>query len=244
MVLTIPTIASVAPINCELSLDSGRCIKYVATLNSNPKTHVADELQYTLKKNSHQDHHDDWEGVNTICHTIDNIVNVEMETDFFDGKSVLEIGFVTGLPSVYAFEAGADKIAMHTIDKTSLELYCKPTLKRNNIPLNKTKLSCGTMEELRKFLGGKKYDIILAPDLLNRTEAEFDTVHEIIHEGLSYDGICLFSCRTHYPNVDGSLTVFLQLVKRRREFEAIERWSSPRTDIIQQKVFQLTRSLF
>lgn len=41
-----------------------------------------------------------------------------METDFFDGKSVLEIGFVTGLPSVYAFENGAEEIAMHTMDKT------------------------------------------------------------------------------------------------------------------------------
>ncbi|CAL2038456.1 unnamed protein product [Caenorhabditis brenneri] len=243
MVLVIPTIPSVAPINCELSLDSGRCIKYVATRNANPKTHVAEELPM-MRKNSHQDHHDDWEGVNTICHTIDNIVNVEMETDFFDGKSVLEIGFVTGLPSVYAFENGADEIAMHTMDKTSLELYCRPTLKRNNIPLNKTKVSCGTMEEIRKFLGGKKYDIILAPDLLNRQEAEFEIVHEILHQGLSYDGICLFSCRTHYANVDGSLNAFLQLIKRRREFEPIERWSSPRTDIIQQKVFQLTRSLF
>lgn len=244
MVLVIPTIPSVAPVNCELTLDSGRCIKYIATMDSNPKTHVAEELHYMLRKNSHQDHHDDWEGVNTICHTIDNIVNVEMETDFFDGKSVLEIGFVTGLPSVYAFENGADEIAMHTIDKTSLELYCKPTLKRNNIPKNKTKVSCGSMEELRNFLGGKKYDIILAPDLLNRQESEFEVVHEVLNQALSYDGICLFSCRTHYPNVDGSLNAFLQLVKRRREFEPIERWSSPRTDIIQQKVFQLTRSLF
>uniref|UniRef100_A0A8R1DN94 Uncharacterized protein n=1 Tax=Caenorhabditis japonica TaxID=281687 RepID=A0A8R1DN94_CAEJA len=243
MVLTMPTLCSVAPVNCLLSLDSGRSIKYVATGNANPKSHVADELPM-IRKNSHQDHHDDWEGVNSLCHTIDNIVNAEMETDFFDGKSVIEIGFVTGLPSVYAFENGAEEIAMYTMDNASLELYCKPTLKRNNIPLNKTKVSFGSMEEARKFLGGKKYDIVLAPDVLHRQEAEFEAVHEIIHQALSYDGICLFSCRTHYANVDGSLNAFLQLVKRRREFEAIERWSSPRTDIIQQKVFQLTRSLF
>ncbi|CAI2349415.1 unnamed protein product [Caenorhabditis sp. 36 PRJEB53466] len=243
MVISMPTIPSVAPINCELSLDSGRCIKYVATRNANPKSHVADELP-VIRKNSHQDHHDDWESVNNLCHIIDSIVTVEMETDFFDGKAVLEIGFVTGLPSVYAFENGADEIAMHTADKASLELYCRATLKRNSIPLNKTKLSFGTIEDLRKFLGGRKYDIILAPDLLNRQESEFEMVHELIHEALSYDGICLFSCRTHYANVDGSLNAFLQLAKRRREFDAIERWSSPRTDIIQQKVFQLTRSLF
>lgn len=135
------------------------------------------------------DRHDDWEGVNTLCHVIDSIVNAEMETDFFDGKSVLEIGFVTGLPAVYAFENGAEQIAMHTSDKGSLELYCQPTLKRNNIPRNKTKVSFGSMQELREFLGGKKYDIILAPDLLNRQEAEFEDLHEVLHQGLSYDGI-------------------------------------------------------
>lgn len=52
MVLTISTIPSVAPIQCELCLDSGRSIKYVATRNANPKSHVAEELPI-IRKNSH-----------------------------------------------------------------------------------------------------------------------------------------------------------------------------------------------
>lgn len=32
-----------------------------------------------------------WEGVNTLCQLLDAIVESEMETDFFEGKSVLEV---------------------------------------------------------------------------------------------------------------------------------------------------------
>ncbi|CAB3402904.1 unnamed protein product [Caenorhabditis bovis] len=240
MVVIASTIADLAPVNCELQLESGRNIKYVATRNANPKTHVGEELPI-MRKNSH---HTDWEGVNSLCQAIDQIVEIEMESDFFDGKSVLEIGFSTGLPSVYAFESGANEVALHTFTKTAMEVFCKPTLKRNNIPNNQTKFSFGSLEEMKKCLGGKKFDIILAPDLLNRSETEFELLHDIIDEALSFDGICLFSCSSYYTKVDGSLDAFLSLVKRRREFDAIERWSSPKTDIIQKKVVALIRSVF
>ncbi|PIO54852.1 hypothetical protein TELCIR_23773, partial [Teladorsagia circumcincta] len=55
-----------------------------------------------------------WEGVNTLCQLLDAIVETEMETDFFEGKNVLEIGFATGLPSVYAYENGAAEVALHS----------------------------------------------------------------------------------------------------------------------------------
>ncbi|CAI5445720.1 unnamed protein product [Caenorhabditis angaria] len=243
MVFIAPTIESVAPVNCELQLESGRNIQYIAARNANPRGHVGDQLPI-IRKSSFHPIINDWESVNTLCHAIDNIVEIEMETDFFYNKSVLEIGFSTGLPSVYAFENGANEIAIYTNDNTNTELYCKPTLRRNNIPNNKTKVSAGTIQDLRKFLGGKKFDVILAPDLLNRSQAEFDLVHDLIEEAMANDGICLLSSLTYYHHVDGSLDAFLDLVKRRRQFDALEKWSSSKHDIIQQKVVQLTRSLF
>ncbi|CAB3405569.1 unnamed protein product [Caenorhabditis bovis] len=105
--------------------------------------------------------YEDWEGVNSLCQAIDQIVEIEMESDFFYGKSVLEIGFSTGLPSVYAFESDANEVALHTFTKTAMEVFCKPTLKRNNIPNNQTKLSFGSLEEMKKCLGGKMLSVNL-----------------------------------------------------------------------------------
>ncbi|CAD6187792.1 unnamed protein product [Caenorhabditis auriculariae] len=245
MVVITPTLADVAPSNCELKLDSGRCIQYVAACDANPRKRVSDEELPISRKNSNgNEQREDWEGVNSLCHSLDNIVEVEMETDFFEGKTVLEIGFSTGLPSVYAFENGASEISIHTLSKTSLQLYCKPTLQRNNIPANKCKYSFGNLDDLRKALGGKRFDVILAPDLLNRSESEFEALHDILIEAMADGGICLFSCFTYYPKVDGTLAAFLALLKSRREFDALERWTSPKTDIIQRKVYQVTRSLF
>ncbi|PAV83953.1 hypothetical protein WR25_21705 [Diploscapter pachys] len=152
------------------------------------------------------------------------------------------IGFTTGLPAVYAYENGASEVALHCQSKPVLDLYCKPTLKRNNIPANKCKFSYGNLDDLLKALGGKKFDIILAPDLLNRSESDYEQLHDIINEAMAEGGICLFSSYTYYSSSDGSLDSFLSLVRAHRQFDSIERWSSPKTDIVQRKVYQLTRS--
>ncbi|CAJ0597723.1 unnamed protein product [Cylicocyclus nassatus] len=252
MVLLSANIDAVAPVPCELKLESGRYIRYVAPKDANPRKEVLcngtfEELHITQRrKSSGSDGIDQtmcWEAVNSLCQMLDAIVESEMETDFFEGKSVLEIGFATGLPSVYAYENGAAEITLHCPSKTSLQMYCKPTLRRNAIPENKCKFSSGDLTEMKKALGGKRFDVILAADLLNRSEDEFEMVHEILDEALSHDGICLLSSPSHYFTVDSSLASFLELVKRHRQFDVIERWSSPRTDVVQRKVVQLTRSL-
>ncbi|KAK6042827.1 hypothetical protein COOONC_19668 [Cooperia oncophora] len=177
-----------------------------------------------------------WEGVNTLCQVMDAIVESEMETDFFEGKDVLEIGFATGLPSVYAYENGAAEVVLHSSSKTSLQMYCKPTLRRNAIPENKCKFSSGDLSQMKKAIGGKKFDVILAAELLYRHEDEFELAHEILDEALSHDGICFLSSPTHYFTVDSNLASFLDLVKKYRKFDVVERWSSPRTDVVQRKV--------
>lgn len=244
MVLLFP-IQLNTPSPSELKLESGRVIRYVAPPNANPNSHAGqdDVPSVVLRKNSLRfDQFSDWEGVNDVCHTLDSIVEIDMETDFFDGKTVLEIGFTTGLPAVYAYENGASEVALHCQSKPVLDLYCKPTLKRNNIPANKCKFSYGNLDDLAKALGGKKFDIILAPDLLNRSESDYEQLHDIINEAMAEGGICLFSSYTYYSSSDGSLDSFLSLVRAHRQFDSIERWSSPKTDIVPRKVYQLTRN--
>ncbi|KHJ97823.1 hypothetical protein OESDEN_02202 [Oesophagostomum dentatum] len=252
MVLLSASIDAVAPAPCELKLESGRYIRYVAPKDANPRKElvcggVFEDVHLTQRrKSSGGDGVDNtmcWEGVNCLCQMLDAIIESEMETDFFEGKSVLEIGFATGLPSVYAYENGAAEISLHSPSKTSLQMYCKPTFRRNAIPENKCKFSSGDLSQMRKAIGGKKFDVILAAELLNRGEDEFEMVHQILDEALSHDGICLLSSPSHYFTVDSSLASFIDLVKRHRQFDVIERWSSPRTDVVQRKVIQLTRSL-
>nr|CDJ93185.1 Hypothetical protein CBG22932 [Haemonchus contortus] len=252
MVVLSTNIEDVAPAPCELKLESGRFIRYVAPKDANPVKEVCGRGSYaeiTLpprKKSSTSDGVDQaifWEGVNALCQMLDAIVETEMETDFFEGKNVLEIGFATGLPSVYAYENGANEVTLHSNSKTSLQMYCKPTLRRNAIPENKCKFSSGDLSQMKKAIGGKRFDVILAPELLYRREDEFEMVHQILDEALSHDGICFLSSPTHYFTVDSSLSSFLDLVKKYRKFDVMERWSSPRTDVVQRKVIQLTRSL-
>ncbi|VDL77920.1 unnamed protein product [Nippostrongylus brasiliensis] len=236
MVLLSASIDSVAPAPCELKLESGRFIRYVAPKDANPCKELCSrtafekvELPQRRKSSAHEgiDQTVCWEGVNTMCQMLDAIVETEMETDFFEGKTVLEIGFATGLPCVYAYENGASE----------------PTLRRNAIPENKCKFSSGDLSQMRTVVCGKRFDVILAPELLCRREEEFETVHRVLDEALSHDGICFLSSPTHYFTIDSNLASFLDLVKRYRKFDVVERWSSPRTDVVQRKVIQLTRSL-
>uniref|UniRef100_A0A0K0DHS2 Methyltransf_11 domain-containing protein n=1 Tax=Angiostrongylus cantonensis TaxID=6313 RepID=A0A0K0DHS2_ANGCA len=147
----------------------------------------------------------------------------------------MTIGFATGILSVFAYENGANEVALHSPSKSSLDLYCIPTIRRNAIPDNKCKFSSGDLSQMRKAIGGKKFDVILGAELLNRGEEEFDMVLQILDEALSHDGICFLSSPTHYFTVNSNLATFIERVKIQRKFDVIERWSSPRTDVVQSK---------
>ncbi|KJH46137.1 hypothetical protein DICVIV_07785 [Dictyocaulus viviparus] len=270
MVLLAANIDVATPAPCELKLESGRFIRYVAPKDANPRKEMLCQQTFgemrisRRRKSSGHDAIDQmvcWEGVNSLCHVLDAIIEIDKETDFFEGKSVLEIGFATGLPSVFAYENGANEVTLHSPSKSSLDLYCIPTLRRNAIPENKCKFSSGDLSQMRKAIGGKKaqllyflnillrlffnilrFDVILAAELLNRSEDEFDKVLQILDEALSHDGVCFLSTPTHYFSVDSNLVSFIDRMKMHRKFDGIERWSSPRTDVVQSKVIQLTRS--
>jgi len=250
----LSTCPSPPVVPCDLRVESGRLIRYLAAPGANPRTETrawggdADEensLMPTRKKHSLMDAQmDDWEGVNALCQYLDTTIDVELEHDLFDGKRVLEIGFTTGLPSVFALDNGATEVTLHCHSKADLECFVKPTLlERNGVNARLCKFSTGTVADCRRALRGKKFDVILTPELLNRSIEDFEELHALIDESLEADGICVLTSRMHYPSVDGNLPAFLSLITARRCFDCIVRWESPRSDVVRRKLVMLTRRI-
>ncbi|KAJ1372119.1 hypothetical protein KIN20_034196 [Parelaphostrongylus tenuis] len=108
MVLLGTNVDAAAPAPCELKLESGRFIRYVAPKDANHRKDLCcrttfDEVRMPRRKMSAG--HDAldqmvcWEGVNSMCRVLDSIIEGDKETDFFESKNVLEIGFATGILS-------------------------------------------------------------------------------------------------------------------------------------------------
>lgn len=105
--------ADVASAASELHMESGRVIRYVAPMTldcTEMNEHHQVVMMAQEKRRLFGDVSEEvekWAGVTDLCQTIDHIVEIEQETDLFQGKRILEVGFCTGLPSVYALEHGA-----------------------------------------------------------------------------------------------------------------------------------------
>uniref|UniRef100_A0A915BKE0 Uncharacterized protein n=2 Tax=Parascaris univalens TaxID=6257 RepID=A0A915BKE0_PARUN len=243
-----------ASANCELTMESGRCIRYVAPAHANPsKVTYAESVTSMDSDTSHRairkrssydasDSSDDWEGVNAICQTLDTALKHECE-DMFKGKDVLEIGFCTGLPSVLALENGAAHATLYSADEAMMNLCVKPTLARNKIKQSKRKFISGDLGVVKQSSKEKQYDVIFAIEFLNTDRASFEHLHDILDYALASDGICLLTARMYYFNCEGNLPEFLNLIKSKGKFEAYTRWTSPKSDVVQRKVIQLTRTI-
>ena len=98
MVLLVSPVNTLAPAPCELRLDSGRTIRYMAPKSANPRSEIGGletEPNFPGRKRSLSEKLalEDWEGVNSLTHTLDLIVEVDLETELFHGKKVLEVTF-------------------------------------------------------------------------------------------------------------------------------------------------------
>ncbi|KHN82678.1 Uncharacterized protein F22B7.9 [Toxocara canis] len=255
VLLNLPKNSQVAAAsNCELILESGRCIRYVAPAHANPTKEIYTESvtslesdkahSVTRKRSSYDasDPSDDWEGVNALCQTLDTVLKCESE-DIVKGKNVLEIGFCTGLPSVFALENGASHVTLCCADDAMLNSCVKPTLARNKVKQAKRKFIYGDVENLKRSSKEKHYDVIFATELLNTDRVSFEHLHDILDYALAPDGICLLTARMYYFNCEGNLPVFLDLIKSRGKFEVYTRWTSSKNDVVQRKVIQLTRTI-
>ncbi|KAI6239085.1 hypothetical protein M3Y99_00611500 [Aphelenchoides fujianensis] len=223
-------------VNNELKLNSSRCIRFVAPTEVELESTL--EALPTIKRGDHQ-FTDSWQGVADMCQAIDDFMENEKDNDLLIHKSVLEIGFTTGLPSLLALDSGAADVTVHSLDKLSSELFIAPTFKRNQISrtLYKSDHQCMTN------LATKKFDVILAPELTASDEELFPLLHDILDAALSPNGIILLSARPFYEHCSGSIQGFLDLVKHRGCFDAHVRWTSPKSELAPRQLIQLTRSL-
>ncbi|KAI3410117.1 hypothetical protein GPALN_006476 [Globodera pallida] len=244
-------------VNCEYSLDSGSMLAYVvpqrystalATVTNGDQTliptHPRRKLS-TANGGGGIDEIDRWEGVLDFCDVLDCAVEVDNETELFENKRVLEVGFCTGLPSAFAYRRGAKSLCVYSWDMAKLDTVVKPTLHRNNVPRSLCKFFAGDFDAFKQTMGGQKFEVILAPELINMDEGEFERMHEMLDDVLSPQGIILFSSRSHYTACDctGNLPAWLDLLKTKGTFDAHIRWTSPKADIAPRKMVQMTRSI-
>uniref|UniRef100_A0AC34QC19 Uncharacterized protein n=1 Tax=Panagrolaimus sp. JU765 TaxID=591449 RepID=A0AC34QC19_9BILA len=240
---------AIASTNSELHMVSGQVIRYVAPVpldseNNNDHQHVVMLAQEKrLLFGDINDELDKWIGVSEMCQAIDHLVEIDMETDLFKGKNVLEVGFTSGLPSVYAMEHGAKNATIYSSNATLLDAYAKPTMRRNNIR-NNVEFVTGEIEDLKTMLTNTKYDIILAPELVNTKSEYFEEIHDMLETVLSDNGMIFFSGRTHYNTCDGNMQSMLDIIKSKNRFDAIDRSPMLQNHTAPRKIFQLMRKIF
>jgi len=231
--------------NNEFRLNSARIVRFVGPTNVEINS-FDDEDQYSIRKRSGSNQfqnaaNDLWCGVQEFCQAIDDMIVVEKDTELFLGKSVLELGFSTGIPATLSMDCGASEIAVHCFGQSMT--YVKATANRNLIPKTLCKFSSGELEACLTSMGGKKFDIILAPELINTNEKNFASIVAILDASLADNGLILLSGRSFYHDVSGSIQGFLDYIRATNKFDAFVRWTSTnKSDVAPRKLIQMTRS--
>ncbi|CAD5221632.1 unnamed protein product [Bursaphelenchus xylophilus] len=240
--MVITTSTAIPTVHSEIRLNSNRTLRYVAPFLID-KNYLTDGTTIKRKVSESQDDNESWEGVLDMCQAMDDIIEIDKESELMAEKSVLEIGFCTGLPSVFALDSGASDVTIHAWSSTALEFYVKPTMKRNKVPKNICKFNSSILKSTIQSLGGKKFDVIVAPELLQMDETDFEEVHGILDAALKPFGIVLICSRSYYPHCSGNIPAFMEMCKMKGVFDAYLRWSSTKPDQDSHRVIQLTRTL-
>ncbi|KAL4002282.1 hypothetical protein ACH3XW_2810 [Acanthocheilonema viteae] len=231
-----------------LELESGLKINYVAPAHAAPiKENSSAENSsgsITRKKSFMEgsDPREEWEGVFEMCYALDHAIRFETD-DLVKGRKILEIDFCTALPSVFAIKNGAKHITLHSSDNEMMESCVKPTLSRNKIKSTQYRILCSSLEDLRKLVKSNEFEVIFSVEFFNKEKNRFEEIHNFIDYALATDGVCLLESRMFYINCESSLQEFLDLVKTKGKFDVYTRWSTPKSEIIQRKVIQLTRAI-
>uniref|UniRef100_A0A0R3RUK5 Methyltransf_11 domain-containing protein n=1 Tax=Elaeophora elaphi TaxID=1147741 RepID=A0A0R3RUK5_9BILA len=233
---------------CTLELESGMKINYVAPAHAAPlkeNSSIENSSGSVSRKRSFlegSDPREEWEGAFEMCYALDHAVRFETD-DLVKGRKILEIGFCTALPSLFAVKHGAKHITLHSSDSKMMESCVNPTLSRNKIKNMQHRIICSSLKDLRKLVQPNEFEVIFAVEFFNSEKNRFEEIHDFIDYVLSNDGVCLLESRMFYINCESSLHEFLDLVKTKGKFDVYTRWSTPKSKIIQRKVIQLTRAI-
>jgi predicted nicotinamide N-methyase len=250
VVKTIAPHADVASATSELHMESGKIIRYVAPMSLDC-TEMNEHQQVVMLAQEKRllfgdvsEEVEKWGGVADLCQIIDNIVEIEKETELFKGKKILEVGFCTGLPSVYALEHGASAATLVCTDIDALESYVKPTIRKNNLRKLVNYFACD-LDQLKNEFETNKFDIIIAPELVNTKQEYFEQIHDMLELALAPNGMIFFSGRTHYNRSDGSMPAMLDIIKSKNCFDIMERSTinPSRTETAPRKVVQLMQKI-
>ncbi|VDN04742.1 unnamed protein product [Thelazia callipaeda] len=230
-----------------LELQYGEEIRYIAPANAIRKrkksqTDYRDCLLPAIRYLKENDPREDWEGVCEMCDALDDTVRYQLD-DLVKGRNVLEIGLCTALPTVFAVRNGAKHVTLISDNLEIMESCVKPTLARNKIDEGLYEIVYSSPEDRKKVVKQHGYEVILAVDILNNAKNRFEEIHDIIDHAMDNYGICLLESQVFYDSGQISLADFMEMVKMKRKFEIFVRWSSPKMQVIQRKVIQLTRSM-
>jgi len=236
------------PVPNELCMESGN-IPFVAPVTlTNAKVNEHQQVvllaqEKRLLFGDLNEEMDKWSGASDFCSAIDNIVEIENETDLFEGKRILEVGFCTGLATIYALEHGAIDATLVYPTEEAFETYIKPTMSQNKVN-GKVDYIIGDVDNLKDKIGSEKFDIILAPELVLTKEEYFERIHDLLDAALAVDGMIILSGRTHYNNCSGNMPSMLEMIKSKNRFDAIDRTpNSLRHDTAPRKIVQLFRKM-
>uniref|UniRef100_A0AC34G0Q5 Methyltransferase domain-containing protein n=1 Tax=Panagrolaimus sp. ES5 TaxID=591445 RepID=A0AC34G0Q5_9BILA len=227
VLIQTPSFISTSAIINELCMEF-RNISYIApiildstkTNESQQLVHLAREKRLLFGDSNKEI--EKWNGVKDFCQALDNIVEIQKETTLFKGKKVLEIGFATGLPSIYALEHGAKDATIVYSSEEAFKTYIEPTMSQNNANERVTYIF-GDFENILTKMQNQKFDVIFAPEIVYTKQKNFEKIHEILKSLLAFNGLILISGRTHYHNCDGNLSSMIDMVKRKNQFDSIDR---------------------
>uniref|UniRef100_A0AC35G1H5 Uncharacterized protein n=1 Tax=Panagrolaimus sp. PS1159 TaxID=55785 RepID=A0AC35G1H5_9BILA len=229
VLIQVPSCITTSGITNELCMESGNILFTAPLTLDSSKINECQQLVLLAREKrllfgDSNKEIEKWNGVNDFCQTLDNIVEIQKETKLFEGKRMLEIGFTTALPSIYALQHGAKDITVVIPTEEALKTHIESTFFQNNANERVTYI-IGDVDDLTRKVGGEKFDIILAPEIVYTKQRHFEKIHNAFEFLLASDGLILMSGRTHYHNCDGNMSSMIDLIKRKNHFDIMDQTS-------------------
>uniref|UniRef100_A0A914XZ55 Methyltransferase domain-containing protein n=1 Tax=Panagrolaimus superbus TaxID=310955 RepID=A0A914XZ55_9BILA len=213
----------------EICMESGNISFIAPIILDSTKTNESQQLVHLAREKrllfgDSNKEIEKWNGVKDFCQALDNLVEIQKETTLFFGKKVLEIGFSTGVPSIYALEHGAKDVTVVYSTEEALRTHIEPTMSRNNAN-DRVNYIFGDFDDLTTKVVTQKFDVIFAPEIVYTKQRNFEKIHKFLKSLLASDGLILISGRTYYHNCDGNMSSMIDMIKRKNQFDIIDRTS-------------------
>uniref|UniRef100_A0AC34RI49 Methyltransferase domain-containing protein n=1 Tax=Panagrolaimus sp. JU765 TaxID=591449 RepID=A0AC34RI49_9BILA len=136
----------------------------------------------------------------------------------FTGKTVLELGCGSALPSIVAAKKGATKVVCQDYNQSVIELVTKPNLEANSI--SDYEVWATSWENWAKT-NKKKFDVILTSETIYDA-SDYQSLHDAMDSSLSTDGEVILAAKMVYFGKTGDYFRFLDFVEARNVFEVVK----------------------